>query len=184
MGEGDVAFDKASGEVAGATACIEDSSVPQVGQFDHDIKTNLLGRRTAPERRVKTGAESLDRLAIRLQVLLAGSMGHESHQSIAAAHKNRIRAAHVAAVDTMQGRMRRFTQWFVLTPAIAIATASAAAQAVNETNLGDDHIQNAIRALTEKLYSLKHPQRFWELERVPPDEDTHQAGGYTALAIL
>lgn len=80
--------------------------------------------------------------------------------------------------------MRRIISWLLVTHVIALATGSAAARSVNEANVSDEHIQKAIQALTQKLYSLKHAQRFWEPERVPPDEDTHQAGGYTALAVL
>jgi len=68
---------------------------------------------------------------------------------------------------------------------VAAMTLSVGAQpAITGASLTDEHVQKAIAAFAEELHARKHPDRFWEPERVPAGDSTRQKGGYTALVML
>lgn len=50
--------------------------------------------------------------------------------------------------------------------------------------LTDAHVRAAIDAIVAELYARKHPQRFWEHEKIPTGDSTRQHGGYTAIVVL
>jgi len=73
----------------------------------------------------------------------------------------------------------------VLVGCLAVLVGHAHGQPmITAASLTDQHVSQAIAAITEELHARRHPDRFWEPEKTPSGESVRQQGGYTALVML